>query len=82
MTDLQGWPTNQADGAAEVRFHGVLARGGLPSNSRYRERITPTRSVKVKKPLLMKRPMDEKGWIRQWANAKGCVVRKAAPPRG
>jgi hypothetical protein len=31
-----------------TRFHGVLARGGLPSNSRYRERITPTRSVKVK----------------------------------
>ena len=40
---------NQADGAAQVRFHGVLSRGGLPSNSRYRERITPTRSVKVKK---------------------------------
>jgi hypothetical protein len=32
-----------------TRFHGVLARGGLPPNSRYRERITPTRSVKVKK---------------------------------
>jgi hypothetical protein len=31
-----------------TRFHGVLSRGGLPSNSRYRERITPTRSVKVK----------------------------------
>ena len=26
----------------------VLARGGPPSNSRYRERISPTRSVKVK----------------------------------
>ena len=32
--------------------------------------------------LLMKRPMDEKGWIRQRENAKECVVRKAAPPRG
>jgi hypothetical protein len=28
--------------------HVVFERGGLPPNSRFRERITPTRSVKVK----------------------------------
>ena len=52
-----------------TRFYGVLA-----PNSRYRERITPTRSVKVEEPLLMKRPMDEKSWIRQRASAKECVA--------
>ena len=52
-----------------TRFHGVLA-----PNSRYREQIIPTRSVKVKKPLLMKRLMEEKSRIRQQPNAKECVA--------
>ena len=39
--------------------------------------ITPTRSVKVKKPLLMKRLMEEKSRIRQQPSAKECVVRAA-----
>jgi len=43
-----------------TRFNGVLA-----PNSRYREQIIPTRSVKVKKPLLMKWLMEEKSRIRQ-----------------
>jgi len=29
-------------------WHGAARRPRLPSNSRYRERITPTRGVKVK----------------------------------
>ena len=32
-----------------TRFHGVLARGGFPPNSRYRERMTPVTGGKVKK---------------------------------
>ena len=41
--------SHQPDGAAEVPFHGVLARGGLPYNSRYRDRVTPIRCGKLKK---------------------------------
>ena len=41
--------SHQPDGAAEVRFHGVLVRGGLPYNSRYRDRVTPIRCGKLKK---------------------------------
>jgi len=35
-----------------TRFHGVLARGGLPYNSRYRNRVTPVRGSKVKKTTV------------------------------
>ena len=28
-----------------------MARGGLPSNSRYRDRVTPVSGGKVKKPI-------------------------------
>ena len=32
--------SDEPNGAAEARFHGVLSRGGLPSNSGYRESVT------------------------------------------
>ena len=33
--------SNQPVGAAQVRCHGVLARGGLPSNSRWESNWQP-----------------------------------------
>ena len=39
--------SDEPNGAAEARFHGVLSRGGLPSNSRYRESVTAQSVRKV-----------------------------------
>ena len=39
--------SDEPNGAAEARFHGVLSRGGLPSNSGYRESVTAQSVRKV-----------------------------------
>ena len=44
---LSPYAIGSAIGADRLGY-GQIRRGGHPSNSRYRERTTPTRSVKVK----------------------------------
>ena len=49
----------ESNGAAQVRFHGVLSRGGLPSNRRYRESVT-AQSVRKVEPASADVEADER----------------------
>jgi len=62
-----------------TRFHGVLARGGLPSNSRYRERITPTRSVKINKTTTDEEADGREGLDQAAGKRKGMCCTEGRP---
>ena len=65
-----------------TRFHGVLTLGGLPSNSRYRESVTPlsARQVKPATADVGAEGPDEPDL--RAGRRKGSAVRKAVPQRG
>ena len=57
-----------------TRFHGVLA-----PNSRYRERITPTRSVKVKKTTTDEEADGREGPDQTTGKRKGMCCTEGRP---